>query len=253
MADIFIVLIILHTIGDYYLQTSHLAELKEYKYSFLLLHSLIYAAPSFLSILLFVNTDYITVVILFNLAHILIDTIKFFIKPKLFYPKKDKENHFLKVDLIYCFDQILHIITIIIISILFLQSNVELMLKPGILKSLNMEQEMYLLMIRTVAVFLIILKPVSITFYKLLNVELLAKSDSNSEDEAIGAGKLIGYMERIIMTILLILGEYTAMGFIIAGKTIVRIHGQVKQEFLIIGTFYGVITSLTVYIVFFVL
>ena len=115
-------------------------------------------------------------------------------------------------------------------------------------------------MIKIIAAFLIVLKPISVSFYEIFNIKLLAKSDldnnnsnTQKEKEAIGAGSIIGYMERIVMLILLIVGEYTAMGFIIAGKTIVRLHSKVKQEFLIIGTFYGIIASLVIFIVFFIL
>ena len=259
MANIFVIFVILHCLGDYYLQTKSIVKLKEEKYRFVLLHSLIYSIPGMLSAMLFENTNYLIYIILFCVLHLLIDTLKFFIKSKHYYPteKKDREKHFLKFDITYFMDQFVHIISISILSIIFLQSK-DLSIKTKILDCLNVSADRFVFIAKCTAAFLIILKPVSVTFYRIFNVDLLAKTDAdgsgdNAQDKkkAIGAGSIIGYMERTVMMMLLIAGEYTAMGFIIAGKAIVRLKSNVKQEFLIIGTFYGIITTLFVYMVFF--
>ena len=258
MSNIFILFITLHCLGDYYLQTKKLAEKKENKFGYVLLHSLIYIIPAGLSILLFDSNSYVFYVIVFWAAHLLVDSIKYFIKSKHFYPKTDdnkKSNNVLKLDIVYFIDQTIHIISIAAIAIVFLQSNTDIALKQSVLNALNISMETGLYALKVIGAFALVLQPVSLTFYKIFNVDLMAQpaKDSAREKDVRGVGAIIGFMERIIMMVLLLIGQYTALGLVIAGKSIIRLNSDIKQEFFLIGTFYGIITSLVTYIIFFVI
>lgn len=254
----------LHFVGDYYLQFKKLADFKEINLWGVVLHSILYSVPAFISIMLVDGSNYLIWIAIMCGTHFIIDFIKFFVKPLCFTPKANAEEpepdkHILKVDIRYFTDQLLHLITIISISIWFLQSNPDIGMNPTIRNILNIRHEQLTLLFQAAAAFVVVLQPVSLTFYKIFNIDVLAdaKTPRNKEDandrpvDIKGTGAIIGFMERIIMLCLLILGEYTAIGFVIAGKSIIRFNSNVKQEFFIVGTFYGIITTIFTYILFF--
>lgn len=276
MPNIFIMLIILHFVGDYYLQSKKLVNLREKNYWFVLIHSIIYSIPGFASLLVVDGSAYFCAVMILCGSHFVIDSIKFFIKPVHYSPKDQEEQkgnlhkaneqipkkHLLKVDIRYFVDQFLHIAVIVLVSIFFLQKKPDIAMNQSVLTALNAKNDVLEILFKSVAAFVIILKPISLTFYKIFDIELLTDSrpkekNENEDSEKIsdikGTGAIIGYMERMLMLCLLIMGEYTAIGFVIAGKSIIRLNGNIKQEFFIIGTFYGIITTLGTFIVFFML
>jgi hypothetical protein len=57
-------------------------------------------------------------------------------------------------------------------------------------------------------------------------------------DDLLNAGKLIGNIERVLTLTLLLMGQYEAIGFIIAGKSILRYEGEktAKTEYVLVGT-----------------
>ncbi len=62
-------------------------------------------------------------------------------------------------------------------------------------------------------------------------------SDASSK----GAGKTIGYLERITVLFLLVFGQFTAVGFVISAKSIMRFPeiskaASNKAEYYLIGT-----------------
>ncbi|MFH1513647.1 MAG: DUF3307 domain-containing protein, partial [Bacillota bacterium] len=227
-------------------------------------HSILYSIPALISLLFVEGSNYLTWIAIMCGAHFVVDFIKFFIKPVYYSPKADKEvkgfhNHVLKVDIRYFADQFLHLVIITSISIWFLQNNPDIGMNSSIFNELHIKHEILIKLFQAAAAFIIVLQPVSLTFYKIFNIDVLAiaktpqhQDDTNNPPVDIkGTGAIIGFMERIIMLCLLIMGEYTAIGFVIAGKSIIRFNSNVKQEFFIIGTFYGIITTIVPYILFF--
>jgi hypothetical protein len=57
-------------------------------------------------------------------------------------------------------------------------------------------------------------------------------------EDLLNAGKLIGNIERLLTLTLLLLEQFEAVGFIIAGKSILRYEGTktAKTEYVLIGT-----------------
>ena len=281
MPNIFITFIILHYIGDYYLQPKKLVDFKKKSLWGVLIHSIIYSVPAVISLALVKSNDYLVWISIMCGTHFIIDFIKFFIKPIYYSPKDEEENspknkeeksngkHLLKVNIIYFADQFLHLAVIAVVSIWFLQNNPDISMKQSILDVLNIKSQTLIILFKSMTAFIVLMQPVSHTFYEIFDIKLLAqtkpsentkdknKGHENKDDEneeyidVKGTGKIIGFMERIIMLCLLIMGEYTAIGFVVAGKSIIRLNSNVKQEFFIIGTFYGIITSIITYIVFF--
>lgn len=85
--------------------------------------------------------------------------------------------------------------------------------------------------------YLICLKPSNILIKEVFGAYKL-KSISNPGTDLLNAGKLIGNIERVLTLTLLILGQYEAIGFLIAGKSILRYEGvkTAKTEYVLIGT-----------------
>ena len=261
MPDILIALIALHFLGDYYLQPKKLADYKDKNLWGVIVHSVLYAAPACISLLCIEGNQYMLWVGVMCGAHFLIDFIKFFIPPIWYSPKNHaNENHngrhLLRVDVRYFADQFLHMLTLSAIAIFFLRSNPDISMRQSILQVMQIRSESLVLYVKAAAAFIMVLQPVNLTFYKIFNIDVLAdsKNPENNNTKSVdvkGAGAIIGFMERIIMLCLLIMGQYMVIGFVIAGKSIIRINSNVKQEFFIIGTFYGIITTILTYIVFF--
>jgi len=65
-------------------------------------------------------------------------------------------------------------------------------------------------------------------------------AQKESDDQKLsGAGKLIGILERIFIYILILLGQYSAIGLIIAAKSFARFKALDKRyfaEYVLIGT-----------------
>ena len=51
------------------------------------------------------------------------------------------------------------------------------------------------------------------------------------------AGRAIGYLERVLILTFVLLGEYTAIGFLVTAKSILRYEAtRVEGEYILIGT-----------------
>ncbi|MDV4343311.1 DUF3307 domain-containing protein [Methanoculleus sp. YWC-01] len=60
--------------------------------------------------------------------------------------------------------------------------------------------------------------------------------DSSEEDGLDHAGRLIGYVERVLIVTFILVNEYTAIGFLIAAKGLFRINDTKRSEYIIVGT-----------------
>lgn len=149
------------------------------------------------------------------------------------------KKNFLKFEKInkYVFyiDQSLHLLVITVIVLLF---NHYLLIKP-----------IYQLPITThhlliLTAYLFCTKPVNILIKEILNTYQIKINPTSSEtqnrveSEIPNAGKLIGITERIIALSLILYGQFAAVGFIIAGKSILRFKESdfPKAEYVLIGT-----------------
>jgi hypothetical protein len=85
--------------------------------------------------------------------------------------------------------------------------------------------------------YLLCLKPTNIAIREIFSIYSI-KIERQPTEDLLNAGKLIGNVERVIALTLILLGEYEAIGFIIAGKSILRYEGKKtsKTEYVLIGT-----------------
>ncbi len=60
--------------------------------------------------------------------------------------------------------------------------------------------------------------------------------DTSEEGGLDHAGRLIGYVERVMIVTFILVNEYTAIGFLIAAKGLFRINDSKRSEYIIVGT-----------------
>ena len=123
-------------------------------------------------------------------------------------------------------DQVLHLFIIFIVSMLF-QKWVGI--SPSFPIDINFK---YLLMITG---YLLCLKPANIFVKEVFRATDIQVS---SDNEMPNAGKVIGVLERLLTLTFIIVSQYSAVGFLIAAKSILRYRNDetLKTEYVLIGT-----------------
>jgi hypothetical protein len=138
----------------------------------------------------------------------------------------------------FIIDQLLHLLMIIIGWAWYIQFNI-VNLSHGL--SLLNNSPFWIIL----SSYLIVLTPIGFLIGKITAgwQEDLEKLPSNLQGLN-KAGTWIGYLERIIILTFLIVGQFSAIGFLIAAKSIFRFsgrsddnHARKHAEYIIIGTF----------------
>jgi len=207
--------IIAHLFLDYFFQTDKLAQQKNsagFKTSFLYWHALV---CFFLSLLFSLQISFGFAALLIAVTHLLLDGFK----PAL------ARNKFTG-PYVYFLDQALHLIIIAIVVFLFHKWH-------GITLAWDIRINFrYMLMVTG---YLICLKPANIFIKEVFRATGIQVS---SDNEMPNAGKVIGVLERILTLTLIIVYQYSAVGFLIAAKSILRYRPDetLKTEYVLIGT-----------------
>ena len=231
-------LMIGHLLGDFYFQTNKLAEKKRISLRYTFLHSLLYSIIMFVVILLITGMykKYISFILIIGLSHFVVDGIK-----NIVYKKASIEKHKL---LLFVIDQIVHIIILYVINYWYI-IRFDDFWNIGISSNLFERLDLF----KIICACLACGKPsaiiVSLVFEKIpqtIREAQKSNQENNGEDkeeEKIKIGSWIGILEREIILILGLLGEYGAIGFVVAAKSVAR-HSQLDNtdfaEKYLIGT-----------------
>lgn len=86
-----------------------------------------------------------------------------------------------------------------------------------------------------VTAFLLVLQPGGILVGSVIRF-WRKDMDASREDGLDHAGRLIGYVERVLIVTFILVNEYTAIGFLIAAKGLFRINDTKRSEDIIVGT-----------------
>lgn len=212
--DLLSSLLLTHIIGDFYLQTDYFCkqkETKKIKCWFLYVHSIIMGLIAWL---LIPSIDFGIYATLIILTHFIIDSIKLYFRNSLG---------------VFLADQLLHLGILLLISIVY-ETQIEL---PIHLIDQCENFSIPILLIAT----LICIKPTNI-FIKLL-LKKYDVGESKSCSNIKNAGGLIGNLERLLTMIFVIIGQFEAIGFVIAAKSILRFKDTdtAKTEYVLAGTF----------------
>ena len=161
------------------------------------------------------------------ILHTLIDSIKS-------KTKNDNASSFV-------FDQILHIISLIVVWIVYTDSWNEL---RHLVTVLFAEQSTWAIVLG----YLIILNPFAFLIGKLTS----KWQEQTGNDGLMGAGKYIGMLERFLILTFMLLGRYEGIGFLLAAKSVFR-FGDLKDskdrkrtEYILIGTLISFVLTMAV-------
>ena len=258
----FAVLLLCHFIGDYYLQTKKMADSKEKDYRKTIIHGILYTIPFIIAFAIgavylrdWESSMYLFLVLaIASISHLLIDLIKCR-KIKTDSAKTENENerdseegkgdsHDNEKDdsaFLFIADQSAHILILAALAGI-INSN---KLYTSIWSSFSEYSEVLYLTL----LIIFIMVPASVIFKKIFK-----KFQPNSEpSESIkGAGEIIGFLERILTAVFFIMGEFTAVGFIIAAKSIARYDKISKDvvfaEYYLIGTLYSILVTVAAFV-----
>ena len=206
--------LIAHTISDFYLQTNKSCAdkaKKGFKSPKLYIHALITFLCAWL---LSFSFNFWWVALIIAVSHLLVDTMKC-------YASKCKGIFFI--------DQLIHLTVIVAVCYLW---------KSNLPQWVSGVGEEYIALLLGV---LICVKPSNIIIkeiFKAANIKVNKGSDDDDTGDLPNAGKLIGNVERLLSLLFVLLGQYEAVGFIIAAKSILRFAegDKAKSEYVLIGT-----------------
>ena len=211
---LFLALLNVHFIGDFYLQTDKLCADKERNRLtslFLYLHAFVMGGLSWLAV---GQIAFWRCALIIALTHLMIDALKSYLKP--------------------CFasfmvDQMLHILVLLLVSGLYIGPSCYWL---GYLSPMG---QAYLL--PALLAVLICLKPTNIFIKLLLDKYKIGILQECNEIKK--AGALIGNLERILTLVFVMVGHWEAIGFIIAAKSLLRFKDSdtAKTEYVLAGTF----------------
>ena len=214
-------LLLAHIATDFIFQTKKLVDdkyQKQFNSSFLYAHGFIAALGFWLASGFKLS---IWLAILGGVSHLIIDIIKI---------RFDKSRNFKA----FIIDQLAHLVTVFLIWLLLVKK------RYLIYKVADQLMTDYKLMLIIIGVVFVIW-PASFII-KFFIQGILPKQSPESEpstaneQEAENAGRYIGIFERVIIFFLVLLGQYQAIGFLITGKSIIRMNSKKQTEYVLVGT-----------------
>ena len=232
MVRILLLQLIAHTISDFYLQNDKLCEDKAkngFKSPKLYIHALITFVCAWL---LSFSFNFWWMALIIAASHLLVDAMK---------------SRASKCKNIFFIDQIIHVVVIVVACYFW---------KGGLPECLCCLDEKYVALLLG---GIICLKPSNIIIKEIItsaDVKVNNRNDDanggevpdkkndgevngeKKESDLPNAGKLIGKVERLLSFVFVLLGQYEAVGFIIAAKSLLRFAegDKAKSEYVLIGT-----------------
>jgi hypothetical protein len=228
---IFIKLLLAHLLGDFLLQPTSWVSDKEnrkHKSPYLYWHTLLHF---FLVWIIVGELRFIWIALLLAVVHGSIDWMKLH-----FQKEKTRRKWFIV-------DQILHLITLILIAFIW-QNHITGMSQfiEALNNSISITNPIlynYIWICATAIIFLT--KPTSIIIRNIISIWTPEKK-SEKDDSLQNAGNYIGIIERLFVFYFVVTGHLEAIGFLLAAKSIFR-FGDLKEakdrkltEYVLIGT-----------------
>ncbi len=231
-----------HITGDFYLQSSSLAEKKEKSGKTLVLHGVLYLiSVAGVSIIVF-GTELLIWCIGISAIHLMLDFIKICVKNKFGSCEGEKISAYL-----YLTDQFLHILTILTAGVVINigdETYVHTTFIRLLADSFNLDMNRCFSMLLAI---MTVIKPCSITIRVILSGYRIAENTAGVKN----AGALIGILERLILLMLLSVGQYGAIGFVLTAKSVARYNKIAEDpkfgEYYLLGTLLSSMLVIAVY------
>jgi len=206
-----------HILSDFYFQNDRMCKEKDEKgfaSQALYIHSfIVFVMTVAFSVLSLFSFDFLGWAVFIAGTHLILDGLKHFMKG---------------CSSIFFIDQMIHWVVIAIVVYLFNESNL-IVVQLWVPETWLLEATL---------IFLICLKPTNIMIKNVLTANLIGISQLENNEELKNAGLLIGNLERTLTLILVVIGHYEVVGFIIAAKSILRFKESdtAKTEYVLVGT-----------------
>lgn len=222
--ELFLVLLLAHILGDFYFQSDASCADKRsrtWKSPYLYLHPTIIGLLSFAAVC---QVSFLPWMLVLILSHILIDGVKA--------GRQDNLMAFL-------LDQALHLVILVAVSsmctnqidwIREIHLNVNAISVPVFMTALLLCLKPANLLVKYVLEKYVLIKPM----YEKNEIS----AQEELQEEAVKVGALIGSLERSLFLIFVVMGQYGAVGFILAAKSIIRYRegSTSKTEYVLAGT-----------------
>lgn len=213
-----------HVIGDFYAQTDKMAEKKKESTKYMLLHCLIYTIV--IGIGLYILDQRILEVLIISCfifaCHLITDLLK-----------RKYDRKFTKLEYaIFLIDQLIHMI--ILFGTFYISKNCFCFQIDNNVMINNKNINNYIVTALTV---LVCWKPAAIfvaLVFKIISKTIEQadeKSNEDIDDEEIKIGSWIGILEREIILILGLMGQFGAIGFVLTAKSLARFKQLENKSF----------------------
>lgn len=210
---VFLSLLLAHVVGDFYFQNDAFCRDKgdkKIKSLFLYIHSLIIGLISWA---LLPAAGFWQYAVLIAVTHLLIDAAKSYLGTKL---------------MSFMIDQFLHILILYVISCRYSFG--------GTLPLEYIDIHGGVSVPAFLTAVLLLMKPVNILIKLVLERYKIGEAESCKDIK--NAGALIGNLERILTLVFVLIGQYEAIGLVIAAKSLLRFKDTdtAKTEYVLAGT-----------------
>ena len=214
MCKLLILQLLAHLVSDFYLQTEKSCKSKAdnaFKSGHLYIHVLITFACAWLFSL---NVGYWWAALLIAALHLVIDGLKSIcrnLKGAFFY------------------DQLLHVAVIV--------AAVTLFNNKGVISFPTWLSETKVLL--WIVAFVFCLRPANFFIQNIFKDAKITVPTNGEENQSLpNAGHVIGNVERMLTLVFVMLGQYEAIGFLLAAKSLLRFRetDTVKSEYVLVGT-----------------
>ena len=214
IVKLLILQLLAHLVSDFYLQTENSCKSKAdnaFKSRHLYIHSLITFACTWL---LSMSWGYWWAALMIAVLHLLIDGLKSICK---------------NVKGAFFIDQLLHLAVIVAAVITFI--NMGEVSFPSWLPETKV--------LLWIVAFLFCLRPANFFIRNIFKEAEISVPTNGEENPSLpNAGHVIGNVERMLTLVFVMLGQYEAIGFLLAAKSLLRFRetDTVKSEYVLVGT-----------------
>lgn len=229
MEKIILTQFIAHIIADYFAQSECISRNKQeqgLRSWHIYIHALIVLVTS---LAITPVRSFIGYAIAITFIHFIIDVLKSSLE-RWCKKRKGLNNSLYVNHYLFFADQLLHLVVIYgAVSLFWINNPVA----PSYLDLFTLNQLLIL------TGFLLCMKPANVVIrICLASLNLYASKENENGNDLEKAGRWIGTIERILAMVMVLLQQYTAIGFIIAAKSILRYNDSKtgKTEYVLIGT-----------------
>jgi len=233
---IFLLLLLAHFIADFVLQNTVMANMKLNSPKVFFKHCLIYLFVITIAVSFYGTVMQIVLFsLLIALSHFIVDAIRIIIQ-KMYSNSEEREFH------LFIIDQAIHIGILFVVSFFIPEKNyIGQLINDMSYTYFNIN---FFTVIPITTAYVICLQPTGVLIKKIFLRIGYQKLDTEEENKS---GFLIGVLERICILTLAILGQFTAISFVVAAKSLARIKQLEDKDFAekyLVGTLLSVVVAL---------